>query len=91
MDEGILMKAEIDRRNALAAGKQPNETEEEEKEKTRKKSDKNVKNYRKLVVADNDELTQKYRNEYRGKIQKWNWNLCMHFPTTRRRAKWSVP
>ena len=31
-----------------------------------------MKNYRKLVVADNDELTQKYRNEYRGKIQNHN-------------------
>ena len=73
MDESILLKAEIDRRNALAdnSNNKGNEEKDDEK-KTRKKSDKNVKNYRKLVVADNDELQQKYKNEYRGRIQNRN-------------------
>ena len=82
-DEAILLKAEIDQRNAWAAGKQTNqvdknadeEKDEEEEEgsgKTRKKSNRNVKNYRKLVVADNEELQQKYKNEYRGKVQNRN-------------------
>ena len=70
------MKAEIDRRNALFAGgknsSDADKGEGEEKGETRKRSNRNVKNYRKLVVADNDELQQRYKNEYRGRVQNRN-------------------
>lgn len=60
-----LLKAEIDRRN----GVETNIDDEEHAEKTRKKSNRNVNNYQKMVVADNDESTSKYKNEYRGRVQ----------------------
>ena len=75
-DEAVVMKAEIDRRNALFAGgknsSDADKGEGEEKGETRKRSNRNVKNYRKLVVADNDELQQRYKNEYRGRVQNRN-------------------
>jgi tetratricopeptide (TPR) repeat protein len=45
---------------------------DDEKEKTRKKSDKNMNNYRKIVVADNDGMADKYKNDYRGRVQDRN-------------------
>lgn len=73
-DEYHLLKADIDRRNQLAAGNQKDNTQNDsdEQEKTRKRSDRNVNNYRKIVVADNDEVEQKYKNEYRGRVQDRN-------------------
>jgi group I intron endonuclease len=41
-------------------------------DKTRKKSDKDMENYGKIVVADDSETEQKYKSEYRGKVQDKN-------------------
>lgn len=69
-DEFKLLKAQLDRQTG--ANKQ---TAQADKERTRKKSDKNVNNYRKIVVADNNELESKYKNEYRGRVQDRNVNI----------------
>lgn len=72
-DEFVVTKAEIDRRNKLLAGDSSSQEEsEEDKEKTRKRSNRNMKNYRKIVVADNADMEQKYKNEYRGRVQDRN-------------------
>ena len=46
-----------------------------ENNKTRKKSDKNMNNYRKIVVADNEEGEEKYKSDYRGRVQDKNVNI----------------
>lgn len=40
--------------------------------KTRKKSDKNMENYRKIVIADDSEADQRYKSDYRGRVQDRN-------------------
>ena len=40
--------------------------------KTRKKSDKNMDNYRKIVIADDSEVEQRYKSDYRGRVQDRN-------------------
>ncbi len=69
-DEFKLLKAQLDQQTG--ANKQ---TAQADKDRTRKKSDKNVNNYRKIVVADNNELESKYKNEYRGRVQDRNVNI----------------
>ena len=44
-------------------------------ESTRKKSDKNMNNYRKIVVADDSEQTRQYKSDYRGRVQDKNVNI----------------
>lgn len=46
-------------------------------ENTRKKSNKNLSNYKKLVVADKEEQARRltYRNESRGKVQNVNFHI----------------
>ena len=51
------------------------ENEEEGGEKTRKKSDKNMNNYRKIVIADDSEAEQRYTSDYRGRVQDKNVNI----------------
>jgi len=63
-DEFKVFKQELDRRYG---GKKTASNA-----KTRKKSDKNIDDYRKIVVADNSEADNKYQNDYRGKIQDRN-------------------
>ena len=67
-DEFVVLKAQLEQQNN--GNKQTASKSKEER--TRKKSDKNVDNYRKIVVADNDELESKYKNEYRGRVQDRN-------------------
>ena len=67
-DEFVVLKAQLEQQN----GRNKQTARQTDKERTRKKSDKNVNNYRKIVVADNDELESKYRNEYRGRVQDRN-------------------
>ena len=64
-DELVLLKAHLDEQNGV---KKPKADEE----KTRKKSDKNMDNYRKIVVADNEGAESKYQNDYRGRVQDRN-------------------
>lgn len=60
------------------------------KEKTREKSDKNIRNFNRLVVADKEEEERRfsYKNETRGKVQNVNFNIDMEpyscYPTTSR-------
>ncbi len=68
-DEFKLLKAQIDRQNGVNSNKT---TADASDEKTRKKSDKNMNNYRKIVVADNANDEQRYKSEYRGKVQDRN-------------------
>lgn len=70
-DEFKVLKAQIEQQN----GSNKQTANNTDKERTRKKSDKNVNNYRKIVVADNDELQSKYKNEYRGRVQDRNVNI----------------
>lgn len=78
-DEYILLKMQLDKRNNASAvgsgGKaQADSKDEGDKEdgKTRKKSDKNVENYRKIVIADDSEMAQRYSSDYRGRVQDRN-------------------
>ena len=42
-------------------------------QKTRRKSDKDINNYQKIVIADEDDDSgEKYKNDYRGKVQNRN-------------------
>ena len=49
----------------------------EDKSKTRKKSDKNMDNYRKIVIADDSEQDEKYKSDYRGRVQDRNVSIKM--------------
>ncbi|WP_455673961.1 tetratricopeptide repeat protein [Phocaeicola sp.] len=70
-DEFKVLKAQLDKQNGV---NQNNQTADntEGKDRTRKKSDKNMDNYRKIVVADNEEGDEKYKSEYRGRVQDKN-------------------
>ena len=65
-DELVVLKAHLDMQNGVKKQTADNQ------EKTRKKSDKNMNNYRKIVVADNDDTQSKYKNDYRGRVQDRN-------------------
>jgi len=65
-DELVVLKAQLDVQNGVKKQQADN------KEKTRKKSDKNMNNYRKIVVSDNDGMEEKYKNDYRGRVQDRN-------------------
>ncbi|MDD4609832.1 MAG: tetratricopeptide repeat protein, partial [Bacteroidaceae bacterium] len=60
-DEDVILQANIKRFSQ-------SNSKQDSSEKTRKKSDKNLKNYRKLMVDDEQE-DNKYESAYRGKIQ----------------------
>ncbi len=87
LDEFKVMKAQLEKRNnpqgsnkATADNKDGKEGEGEEQQdgnKTRKKSDKNMDNYRKIVIADDSEAPQQYKNDYRGRVQDRNVNIRM--------------
>lgn len=65
-DEMVVLQAQLDMQN----GKTSRQTASADK--TRKKSDKNMNNYRKIVVADNEEEQSKYKTDYRGRVQDRN-------------------
>ncbi len=67
LDEFKVMKAQLDKRLGLDKGKKVSKSD-----KTRKKSDKDMENYQKIVVADDSETEQKYKSDYRGKVQDKN-------------------
>ena len=75
-DEFKLMQAQLDRLNGKKnTGQHVADATSEadgDKEKTRKKSDKNMENYRKIVIADDSEATQRYTSDYRGRVQDRN-------------------
>lgn len=61
-DEIVLLKMQMNRSNIQ-------NQQDDKGEETRKRSDKNVENYRKLVVADKNDISRNYSNELRGKVQ----------------------
>jgi tetratricopeptide (TPR) repeat protein len=67
LDEFKVMKTQLDKRFGIGQGKKSAKSD-----KTRKKSDKDMENYSKIVVADDSESEQKYKSEYRGKVQDKN-------------------
>ena len=75
-DEFKLMQMQLDKMNgAVADAKGTDEKKADagkDTEKTRKKSDKNVENYRKIVIADDEEMNQRYSSDYRGRVQDRN-------------------
>ena len=76
-DEFKVLKAQLEMQNGSnrqSANKGKDKEEEEEARGTRRKSDKNMNNYRKIVVADSD-FEEKYKNEYRGRVQNRNVNI----------------
>lgn len=54
-----MLKAQLDKQNGVDPNKQT--ADNTENNKTRKKSDKNMNNYRKIVVADNEEGEENIR------------------------------
>lgn len=58
-DEFKVLKAQLDKQNGVDPNKQT--ADNTENNKTRKKSDKNMNNYRKIVVADNEEGEENIR------------------------------
>ena len=74
-DEFKIMKMQIDKRNGVTTSDKDvadNNQDNEDTSKTRKKSDKNMENYRKIVIADDSEEDQKYKSDYRGRVQDRN-------------------
>ena len=62
-----VLKAQLEAQNGKT-----NPKKDQASDKTRKQSDKNMNNFRKIVVADNDDDDQKYKTEYRGRVQDKN-------------------
>lgn len=62
-DELVLLKMQLDKAN------NPVSTDKAKGKETRRRSDKNMQNYRRLVVADKNDIGQSYTSEYRGKVQ----------------------
>ena len=78
-DEFKLMKMQLDKRNGVTTGGNDKDVADnadgnsgKDNGKTRKKSDKNMDNYRKIVIADDSELEQRYKSDYRGRVQDRN-------------------
>ena len=67
-DDVVVLKAQIDAQTGTKNNTASND-------KTRKKSDKNMNNYRKIVVADNDDTESKYKTNYRGRVLDKNVNI----------------
>ena len=75
------MKAQLDKQNGVtnkdvSQNQNPyQDSEGDDKDRTRKKSDKNMNNYRKIVIADDSEAEQRYTSDYRGRVQDKNVNI----------------
>ena len=70
-EDAMVVLQEQNRRFNNAMG-YSDESDKEDEGKTREKSDKNVRNYRKIIVDDNLENATGYASEYRGKVQNRN-------------------
>ncbi|MBU8972219.1 tetratricopeptide repeat protein [Bacteroides eggerthii] len=78
-DEFKVMKMQLDKRNGVTSGGNGKDVADnnngdsgQDSSKTRKKSDKNMENYRKIVIADDSEADQRYKSDYRGRVQDRN-------------------
>lgn len=63
-DEMKVFKAELDKTYGTKNNKQ-----QAQGKNTRKKSDKNIDNFNRIVVADNEDDDEKYKSQYRGRVQ----------------------
>ncbi|EGJ71039.1 Tetratricopeptide TPR_1 repeat-containing protein [Bacteroides coprosuis DSM 18011] len=61
-DELTMLKMQMEKPTA-------GQNQKSKSDETRKRSDKNMENYKKLVVADKDDISRNYKSEYRGRIQ----------------------
>ncbi|MBR4998070.1 MAG: tetratricopeptide repeat protein [Bacteroidaceae bacterium] len=73
-DELVVLRAQLEEQNRLLAGgeEKEEESEEDKEENTRKESDKNIKKYKSLVVADDAVGEKEFTSDYRGKVQNRN-------------------
>ena len=73
-DELVVLRAQMEEQNRLLAGNADTGKDEDEDkdENTRKESDKNIKKYRRLVVADDAVGDNEFSSAYRGKVQNRN-------------------
>lgn len=69
--DAMVVMREQNRRFNNAMG-YTDEQDEEDEDKTRSSSDKNVRNYRKIIVDENLENSTGFSSEYRGKVQNRN-------------------
>ena len=69
--DALVVMREQNRRFNSAMG-YADEQDEEDEDKTRSSSDKNVRNYRKIIVDENLENSTGFSSEYRGKVQNRN-------------------
>ncbi|MBO7050320.1 MAG: tetratricopeptide repeat protein [Bacteroidaceae bacterium] len=69
-EDAMVVLREQNRRFNNAMGY--SDPEDEDDSKTRERSDKNVRNYRKIVVDENLENSTGFSSEYRGKVQNRN-------------------
>ena len=72
-DEFVVLRAQMEEQNRLLTGNNGSTGDEEEEDRnTRKESDKNIKKYRRLVVADDAVSDNEFSSAYRGKVQNRN-------------------
>ena len=75
-DELVVLRAQMEEQNRLLAGEAASNDNDKdsdgEDENTRKESDKNIKKYRRLVVADDAVGESEFSSDYRGKVQNRN-------------------
>ncbi len=73
-DELVVLRAQMEEQNRLLAGNVNDNEDENENtdDNTRKESDKNIKKYRRLVVADDAVGDSEFSSAYRGKVQNRN-------------------
>jgi len=69
--DAMVVLREQNRRFNNAMG-YSDESDKEDESKTRERSDKNVRNYRKIIVDENLENSTGFSSEYRGKVQNRN-------------------
>lgn len=70
-DQMVVIQDQTRRFNN-ASGNKDSKVDDSDDEKTRKQSDKNVRNYKKIAVADDKENVTGYSSDYRGKVQYRN-------------------
>jgi len=73
-EDALVVMRDRNRRFNNAMG-YTDDSDKEDESKTRDRSDKNVRNYRKILVDENLENSTGYSSEYRGKVQNRNVNV----------------
>lgn len=77
VDEFKVLKVQLDKQNGVDFNKQI--VDNMENNKICKKFDKNMNNYCKIVVVDNEEGEEKYKSDYCGCVQDKNVNIVFQF------------